>query len=344
MLRPRLCCSLLIGLLCWFSSTEYANARFLTGPTNPSLTNQRGQGHVGLIYDFSKSGDFFDASGNRQDTSSGLFPGGPQRFVDHRAQLFANYGITDTLTLAIELPLVYRFEQEVLDGEDVGLGDIRLWLLYRLFRWQRLALEGGLRIEAKFPSGESGIGLLNSSASASRELPLGSGQTDLLLALQFSKALGPLQFKKELGFRLRLAAQVDYLQAFQIGIDPTLGLINQAVGNLSVDYGEEFLLNLLATWPFLKRYQLGVETALLYFLSGEFDSFTIDFTSISKSKASLPEGYLWTISPFVGFNLFKDFELRCSVEIPLLGEDVPVIALVDSLVGLHYIFGVTYAY
>jgi hypothetical protein len=81
-----------------------------------NLARLEGTGVLSLQYGFKNSDEFFAANGALLSSSNVNFPAGvPESYIDQRCNLHGDYGLTERLVLAFDIPLLYRQEDCIAD-------------------------------------------------------------------------------------------------------------------------------------------------------------------------------------------------------------------------------------
>lgn len=168
------------------------------------------------------SQDFYDLEGNRQPL------GNSGKFEDIGLYLYAEYGLSNSLTVIGSLPykrLEYRTTS--LLASSSGIGDIYLGLKY------------GLSDQPYVLSVQAGVKLAPGYATSPEELggapPLGDGQTDFELRLLVGKPILTHggYFNLDAGYRARSGAPVDEIP---LGVEFGYNLSSQLLAVLKL-YG-----------------------------------------------------------------------------------------------------------
>jgi hypothetical protein len=325
-------------LLIYFLVLEAsAFASFLDRTVKDNLTFSKHQGRIGLQYSFMRSHDLFDS--NKDKIRS------VEQYVDHIFLFDIGYGLTDEISLRIQLPFGYRMEDDLSKASDMGLGDIVLSVYYRIFKHPHRFFQSAVRIAGKFPSGDSSIAYKGTNPDSFTQLPLGSGQTDVAFSLLAKEVLSRFSSSQEFGYRHRFSDIVEYKRAVQQYTDPTTNqLVTAAVGNGEIEFGDELFANLSFLVDLIEGLSFGAEGNFIYFFSGSVEDYAIDFTTITRNHIKLPSGYIFHVLPQARINFLNPWEISLGVKVPLLGKNYPVEPLVQSLVGIEYILEVSYAF
>ena len=320
-------------------------------PEDP-LTPPRGDGTFLFSISGTDSRDFFDPSGTRKNSSDPTFLGGTrEEYVDFVFMISAAYGLTDDLAFWLDFPLLYREERLAYHADKFGLGDVRAGAEYRFFGRPQSAWEASFGLSGRFPSGDTDIGFSDSSQGNSLKLPLGTGNLDLspLLSLKWHAA-DAFSWDLNLGYAVRFSAEVEYLQSptiLQASADQTK-TAQLPVGNLNIDWGDEFTLGSRWAYRFAPWNFLALRMDYLYRRPTRVRNyiFTINGSTLNSAADNnyLPSAMWLTLTPSWTVDLSREISLHAALTIPIWGRNYPTLPLVESLVGFTGEMGILYAF
>ena len=192
-------------------------------------TARQGAFYDKAAFNYFYAHETFDPSGNRKGTSNG------GKFTDFNLSNYFEYGVTDSLT-AIN-SLTYKWlenEDNSARSKAYGLGDVELGLRYKLLDNDSAGIVSG-QLLVKIPG----------TYNTGDPLPLGNGQFDTELRLQYGRSLYPLipaYTNVEIGYRWRAEAPSDefrYLVEFGVDISKDFYTRAKLDGIYSVDNGKK---------------------------------------------------------------------------------------------------------
>jgi hypothetical protein len=182
-----------------------------------------------LAFNYYFSDETFNSSGNRGRTPNN------GKFTDYNLSNYFEYGLSDNLTVINAL--AYKWlenEDNSIRATGKGLGDVDLGLRYKLLDSETIGIVSTqLLVKIPGPYGKNDA------------LPLGNGQYDTELKLQYGRSLYPLipgYGNVELGYRWRTEAPSDELRyLIEFGVDVTKDFYTRAKldGTFSVDNGKK---------------------------------------------------------------------------------------------------------
>lgn len=182
-----------------------------------------------LAFNYYHAHETFDPSGNRGGTPNN------GKFTDYNISNYLEYGLLDNLTLINSL--AYKWlenDNDLTRTTGYGLGDVDLGLRYRLLEHEKIGILS-TQLLVKIPG----------AYDRNDPLPLGNGQFDAELRLQYGRSLYPLvpgYGNLELGYRWRSEAPSDEIRYLvECGLDLTKNLYARAKldGTLSMDNGRK---------------------------------------------------------------------------------------------------------
>ena len=208
-----------------------AVAALLVASTSSSFagawTAKQGAYYDKLAYNYYYSHETFNTTGSRGATPNN------GKFTDHNVSNYFEYGLFDNLTVINAL--AYKW----LENEDnstrtkgYGLGDVDLGLRYKLIDSDTIGIVSS-QLLVKIPG----------AYSSTDALPLGNGQYDTELRLQYGRSLYPLipgYGNVEIGYRWRAEAPSDEIRyLIEFGVDVSRDFYTRAKldGTLSMDNG-----------------------------------------------------------------------------------------------------------
>jgi hypothetical protein len=180
-------------------------------------------------FNYYYSHETFNSSGSR----GGTLKNG--KFTDYNIRNYFEYGLLDNLTLINSL--AYKWlenEDNSLRTKGYGLGDVDLGLRYKLLDSDKIGIVSS-QLLVKIPG----------PYDKNDALPLGNGQFDTELRLQYGRSLYPLipgYGNVEIGYRWRAEAPSDEIRyLIEFGVDVTKDFYTRAKldGTLSVDNGKK---------------------------------------------------------------------------------------------------------
>lgn len=191
-------------------------AEKLTNPVTQGLTLPKGHGEVGLAYT-NTAGDFtFDLDGSKIRDNR-LVPFTAYR--DQSAVFVARYGLTSRWTLGLRIPYTWRrftidrsplidtegrLIDEYPDSRTNGLGDARFDTSFSFNKHL------GMQLEWKSSSGADNF-FQSNLPGARRASYIGSGQSNLTIALVGTRLVSPARFTGTLAYRRRMTGISNYL-------------------------------------------------------------------------------------------------------------------------------------
>jgi len=182
-----------------------------------------------LGFNYFYSHESFDSKGKR----SGAPDNG--KFSDYNLSNYFEYGLLDNLTLINSL--TYKWLENDNNSaltKGYGVGDVDLGLRYRLFESDRIGVISS-QLLLKIPG----------AYDSKDPLPLGNGQFDTELRLQYGRSLYPVihgYSNLEIGYRWRAEAPSDeFRYLIEFGLDLTKDFYTRAKldGTLSMDNGKK---------------------------------------------------------------------------------------------------------
>lgn len=191
-------------------------AEKLTNPVTQELTLPKGHGEVGLAYT-NTAGDFaFDLDGSKIRDSR-LVPFTAYR--DQSAVLVARYGLTSRWAMGLRIPYTWRrftidrrplidTENRLIDdypdSQTRGLGDARFDTTFAFNK------NLGMQLEWKSSSGADNF-FASAMPGARPASYIGSGQSNLTIALLGTRQVLPARFSGSLAYRRRMTGISNYL-------------------------------------------------------------------------------------------------------------------------------------
>jgi protein XagA len=171
----------------------------------------------------------FDKKGSRISTPNN------GKFTDYNLNNYFEYGITNDLTVINSLTYKWlRNEDNTTIATGIGWGDVDLGLRYKLIDSDKFGIVSSqLLVKIPGPYGKYDA------------LPLGNGQFDTELKLQYGRSLYPLipgYGNVEVGYRWRAqdpSDEIRYLVEFGVDITQALYTRVKLDGTLSVDNGSK---------------------------------------------------------------------------------------------------------
>ena len=312
------------------------------------LVYPKEEGSVSLDTRYRLSTDFFDSSGNREDTFS---DGSQQRYHDVQFLWELAYGLTDDITFWLEFPILYRKETRSLNRDDSGFGDVQAGVRCRYWETADKKFEFAFDLSGKFPTGDTDVNFSDPSRGIEEELPMGSGNSNLTPTLFFKQHLSNRwSLEESAGYTFRFDSIIEFLRTNSVAQTTQDGTtVVLPVGNLRLDWGDEIDLRARIGWSATDR--LTLSNDVHYFYRRETLIQVISLTTDSsgnpgstRSDLSLRSAYVLFVRPSISYDILGRLRLRAAVEIPLIGDSYPSIPLVESLVGnlyqmeLHYAF------
>lgn len=182
-----------------------------------------------LAFNYYYSHETFDSKGNRTGTPNN------GKFTDYNISNYFEYGLFDSLTVINSL--AYKWlenDNNSARTKGYGLGDVDLGLRYKLLDSDRIGIVAS-QLLVKIPG----------SYDSRDPLPLGNGQFDTELRLQYGRSLYPLipgYGNVEIGYRWRAEAPSDEIRyLIEFGVDVTRDFYTRAKldGTLSMDNGKK---------------------------------------------------------------------------------------------------------
>lgn len=153
-------------------------------------------------------------------------------FTDMNLVYYGEYGVKENITVFGSVPYKnIKFEDDLIDTETNGIGDIDLGVRYRLLNKSFvLSAQGLVKVPAAYDKDET--------------LPLGNGQVDVEFRLLLGKSLYPLPmyFGLEVGYRYRADEPSDewkYLVELGGDLSESIYLRTKLDGTKSVENGDD---------------------------------------------------------------------------------------------------------
>jgi hypothetical protein len=320
-----------------FAGNAFANP-LLDSTTSDSLTFPKGDGVAGVQTSYRRSDHFFIGTDRRSTAADGS----SLAFDDFIFSFRGAYGVTNRMTLWLELPVVYRSEGEKLDAQNQGLGDATAGARYLLFG-SASDTQGAFELNGRFPSGDTGVGFADSTTGRKPKLPLGTGCSEIEPGLLLRHHFGQL-LSADLGaaYTFRLAALVRYLSTSNISLTTSDGVTvyQLPAGNLGIDWGDQVTLRGRLGFEVVPSFRLEAGAVWFYRWTTRVHSFTLtqNGNTITSTPQNLESGSsrLFSAEPALSFSLSKRWRIRASASIPLLGNNYPVLPVAESAVGNSY--------
>ena len=168
-------------------------------------TQKKNGAYVRSAVNYYYANENFDQDGNRDDMA------GSGRFQDINANVYCEYGLTDTITFITSLYYKYLgYEDNTIEMKSYGIGDIDLGAKYKFFE----GTPGVFSVQTliKIPAYDE-----------EDRLPLGNGQTDIEARLLYGRSLWPNvpgYVNGEIGYRFRLEEPSDeFRYLLEFGLD-----------------------------------------------------------------------------------------------------------------------------
>lgn len=318
------------------------------GKLDGSLNPPKGDGVLGVSFQYAYGSSVFDSQGNRM----GAYPRQtPERYYDLVARVLGEYSLTDRLAMWIDFPIVYRKETHAIKASDWGIGDVEAGALYRILPNRLKWLDLGLGLGAKFPSGDTDLGVSNATTGQTLDLPLGSGTSDvtpfLALLASFTKQA---YLQAWAAYTFRFDTTAEYLRTDPIGqTAPDGSIVNLPIGNLSVDWGDEFEASTAFAWSVWKP--LTLKTGIHAFFRKTTVVRDVKITTNSAGQLdfvpnpiSLSSSQVFSLEPAVIYAVSGTTSVVASAKIPLRGENYPTISYVESYAGNRFKLEIRYAF
>ncbi|MFH1263600.1 MAG: hypothetical protein V1495_09205 [Pseudomonadota bacterium] len=320
-----------------FSGNAFANP-LLDTATSDSLTFPKGDGLAGIQTSYRRSDHFFIGTDRRSTAADGS----SLAFDDFILSFRGAYGLTDRMTLWLELPVVYRSEGEKYDAQDQGVGDTTAGVRYLLFGTSEKT-QGAFDLNGRFPSGDTGVGFADPATGRKPKLPLGTGCSEiepgLFLRHRFGKVLST-----DLGasYAFRLSALVQYLSTSNIALTASDGttIYQLPAGNLKIDWGDQLTLRGRVGFEVTPSFHL--EAGAVWFHRWPTLVHSFALTQAGNTITSAPQDLesgasrLLSTEPALSLRISRRWRIRASASIPILGDNYPVLPVVESAVGNSY--------
>lgn len=320
-----------------FSENASANPLLESRPRD-SLTFRKGDGVAGLSNSFRRSSEFFVGS-HKQDTD---VSGNPHQYDDWVLTVEAAYGLTDRWSLWLSIPFVYRNESRLYNASDHGMGDAAAGMRYVLWRSQKESSEIAFDLSGKFPSGDTDVSAADADPGKIAELPVGGGYSELepafALRHRFARFLSADLYA---GYAFRFSALVEYLATPTFPFAASDGTIYYLpLGNLKIDWGDQVTLRGKFVVEPAAHWFLEAGIAYLYRRPTLVRSFVLTQveSAITSERQDLEAdaSQLLTVSPALSAEFAKNWKVRASAEIPVLGDNYPILPIAESAVGNTY--------
>lgn len=294
-------------------------ARAEAPPVLPGIVLDRGKIETQFDFSFFSGGKYFDENKTGREA-----PGGFQ-FSEGKSTLDLSYGLTNSLTLGLSLPVVHREysgyvqTEEYLgecysEGETIshtqtvifkipynlhktGIGDVTLEARYRLVNLSGSFPDLAARLAGKLRVGSNGVNFDQG------QINLGDGQNDLYLGIAGQGAAPYLLYDFSLDYRLRFSGSYSLTMSEQ-----TL--------NINSDPGDEFRARAGAYVDF-RQLTLGVSGN--YINIGKFRIWREGII-----EGNMGSGYYFNLTPVAGVKLSPASSVSFSVEVPVVGKNYPV--------------------
>ncbi|QEM70270.1 transporter [Geobacter sp. FeAm09] len=191
-------------------------------------TEPRGAFYEKLSYNYYYAHETFDGGGNRAGTA------GNGKFTDNNISNYAEYGLTDDLTVINAL--TYKWLENENDDSRAtaaGIGDVDLGARYKLHESHAGIVSAQVLVKIPGTYGKSD------------PLPLGNGQVDAELRFLYGRSLYPFipgYANVELGYRWRTDGPADELRYLaEFGLDFTKSVYGRVKldGIYSMDNGRK---------------------------------------------------------------------------------------------------------
>ncbi len=271
----------------------------LTIITEP-YTLYKGFFRAGVALQYSSLYKIFDAEGKRVPISNASGR-------TWASQLLIQYGLSDRLQLLVGLPyqkhdlfLSYQgeapglglFEQQKLEGQGSGLGDIWLGMDYQLLTETatRPAFKGSLT--ATLPTGAKNPS--DTGDPTVFDIPVGSGYTALDVSFSLRKITYPYSWTAYASYKMKTSGTKQY-----------------EVGGPEINFKDGNLLTLSGSYNFHMNEWLALTNDVYYFHSGtdEEDGKPLDDTA----------SWLVQYSPRLSFQINR-LRVNQAIQIPLFGK------------------------